>query len=217
MIYRAAVLSAILLASTISAHAAEQKGWSFKGTCSNGNISESDGVQTGMGSGSVSTKDYFAVMKRARAAHLTLGTDGFLWSTQPLSCDSVTVKQIDDYKGHTAVSFSNGDPRNPLLIFAGSRVGGDGPLFFSDSVYLGKGKDIPINPGTGQGCHFYFDDHGSFTQGWESRLNTIECELRLKTETGHLIQASVTFHASQPPLVPEVSHDPATSKTKELP
>lgn len=44
--------------------------------------------------------------------------------------------QMDDYKGHTVVAFSNGDPSNPILGFAGGRIGGDGPLFFSDTVYL---------------------------------------------------------------------------------
>lgn len=60
----------------------------------------------------------------------------FLWATQPLHCDSVVLMQMDDYKGHTVVAFSNGDPSNPILGFAGGRIGGDGPLFFSDTVYL---------------------------------------------------------------------------------
>jgi hypothetical protein len=192
MIYRAAILSAILLAGTIPAYASGQKGWSFKGTCSNANVAESDGVQVKPANGPMSTKDYLALMKRARESHLTLGPDGFLWSARQLSCDSVVIMQIDDYEGHTAVSFANGDPDNPVLIFAGGRIGGDGPLFFSDNVYLGEGKAMHINP-NGKGCHFYFTDHGTFSQGWENRLTTIECDLRMKTEAGHLISANVTF------------------------
>lgn len=218
---RIEVLSAILLASigfAIPAYAAGQKGWSFKGTCSNSSISESDGVQTGAGSGTMSVKDYLALMKRTRDSHLTLGADGFLWATRPLSCDSVVIMQIEDYKGHTAVSFSNGNPENPILIFAGGRIGGDGPLFFSDTVYLAKGKAMPLNSGgNGQGCHFYFTDHGTFTEGWTSRLTTIECNLKVKSETGHLTEASVTFKTSQPPPVPEVPQGVTINNPKNLP
>jgi hypothetical protein len=199
MIYRVTILSTILLAGmgfTIPAYAAGNKSWVFKGTCSKGNIAESDGVQTGADSGTMSTKAYFALMKRAKAAHQTLGADGFLWTTEPFHCDSIALMQMDDYKGHTIVRFSNGDPNRPILGFAGGRIDGDGPLFFSDTVYLADGKAMPLSPGSGQGCHFYFTDHGSFTQGWESRLTTIECDFRVKTETGHLMTANVVFDAA---------------------
>jgi len=84
MIYRAAVLSTILMAAgmgfTIPAYA---EAWTVKGKCTKANIAESDGVQTGVANG-MSGKDYLALMQRARAAHFTLGSDGFLWATQPV-------------------------------------------------------------------------------------------------------------------------------------
>jgi hypothetical protein len=119
--------------------------------------------------------------------------------------------------GHTMVTFSNDAPQNPIIGFAGGRISGDGPLFFSDTVYLADGKAMPINAGNGQGCHFYFTDHGTFTLGWESRVTTIECELRIRTETGHLVQASVTFNASQQPPIPQASRDPVSSKPQDAP
>jgi len=220
MFNRLAVLSALLLAGigfATPAYAAGNK-WVLQGTCNKGNIAESDGVQARPENGMMRTKDYDALMKRVRDAHQTLGADGFVWTTTPLRCDSVTVIQMDDYQGHTMVTFSNGDPNNPILGFAGGRIDGDGPLFFSDTVYLADGKALPLTrDGTGQGCHFYFTDHGTFTPGWESRLTTIECDLRLKTDTGRLISASVTFNASQPPPVPRLSRDPATSKPQNVP
>jgi hypothetical protein len=160
---------------------------SFKGTCSNANVSESDGVQARPANGQMSTKDYMALMKRVRESHLKLGSDGFLWSTRSLNCDSVAI--VDD-KGHTVVAFSN-DPTKTVLMLAGER--GDGPLFFSDAVNLGSGPDIQLNPSQASSCYFYFTDHGTFTQGWEGRLTIIECELRMKTEAGHLISAKVRF------------------------
>lgn len=221
MIYRVAILGATLLMGmgiTIPANAAGNKSRTVQGTCSKGNIAESDGVQARPANGLMSTKDYLALMKRVRDAHQTLGADGFVWTTQPLHCDSVAVVQMDDYEGHTMATFSNGDPKNPILGFAGGRIGGDGPLFISDTVYLADGKAIPLNrDGSGNGCHFYFTDHGTFTPGWENRLTTIECDFRVKTETGRLIQVSVTFNASQPPTAPEQSRDPATSKPQNLP
>ena len=72
-------MSTILITGTgftLPAYAAGQKSWVFKGTCSKGNIAESDGVQTGAASGMMGTKDYFALMQRAKAAHLTVGSDG---------------------------------------------------------------------------------------------------------------------------------------------
>ncbi len=199
---------------TLPAYASGQKSSIFKGTCSKGSIAESDGVKPDLGLGN--TK-WLAVVKRAKAAHLTLGADGFLWSTQPLSCNSVSIMQMDDYKGHTMITFSNGDLNHPILGFAGGRVGGDGPLFFTDTAYLADGKAMPLNPGSGQGCHFYFTDQVTFTQGWESRLATIDCDLRVKGSDGRLINANVTFDVSQPPPVPEPTRDPATDKPQHLP
>lgn len=222
MIYRVAILSTILIAGVgfaVPAYAAGRKVWTLKGACSSGNLtsqphdygtlSESDGVQTGAASGMMPTKDYFALMKRAKAAHQTLGADGFLWTTQQLHCDSISIVQMDDYKGHTMVTFSTSDSNNPTLGFAGGLIGGDGPLFFSDTVYLADGKAMPLNhDGSRHGCHFYFTDHGTFTQGWEGRLTTVECDLRVKTETGHLISADVTFNVTRTPAS-HSSRDPA--------
>ena len=195
MIYRAAVLSIILMAAgmgfTIPAHA---EAWTVKGTCSKANIAESDGVQTGVANGT-GGKDYLALMKRARAAHLMLGSDGFLWATQLIQCDSAIVWVKANSKGDTLVSFSNGDPAKPVLGFAGGPIDGNGPVFFSNSVYLGDGKPATkLNPtGDGQSCHFYFTDHGTFTQGWENRLTTIECNVRVKGADGHLVSVDVKF------------------------
>jgi hypothetical protein len=204
VVYRIAVLCAIFLAGLgfmNPAYGAGQESWVFKGTCSKGNIAESDGIQTGAASGMMLTKDYLALMKRARAAHLTLGSDGFLWATQPVQCDSAIVWVKANSKGDTLVSFSNGDESKPVLGLTGVPIDGDGPLFFFDSVYLGDGKPaMPLNPnGNGQSCHFYFTDHGTFTQGWENRLTTIECNGRVKGADGHLVSVDVRFDTAQKP------------------
>lgn len=168
----------------------------IKGTC-NGTLSESDGIQVLPSSGPVSTKDYWAVMKRAKASHLTLGSDGFLWTTQTLSCDSALVK-TDKTTGHVRVMFSNGGSSSPVLGFSGSQIGGDGPLVFSDTVYLNDGQTLSFQSGgNGQGCHFYFADHGTFTEGWQHRLTVIECEVRVKNSAGKLISGNVKFEATQ--------------------
>lgn len=198
MIFRFAIVGVVVLASAVPACAFGQKGWSFKGNCSSSAISRSDGIQTGVRSGAVDTKEYLALMKRARDSNLALGTDGFLWATQALRCDSAIVMQMDDHKGRTAVSFSSGDQANPVLIFAGDLIGGDGPLFFPDTIYLAGGKAMPIGTdGKGNACHFYFSDHGGFTQGWEHRLTAIACELKAKSEDGHLISSRATFNITQ--------------------
>lgn len=214
MIYRLAVLSTILMAGmrfAIPAYGAGDQAWVFKGTCSSGiltshplnygTLSESDGVQV-VASG-MSGKDYHAAMERARAAHLTLGSDGFLWATQPVQCDSalVWVKANSNSKGDTLVSFSDGDLSKPVLAFTGVPIDGDGPLFSPDSVYVGDGKPaMQLNPnGNEQSCHFYFTDHGTFTQGWETRLATIDCNARVKRADGHLISVDVRFDSTKTP------------------
>ena len=218
MIYRVAVWSALLVAGmglAIPASAAGHKSWTIQGVCSPGSIAESDGVKPDLGPGKTR---WLAVVQQAKAAHLKLGSDGYLWKEQPIKCDSVSLVQMDDYEGHTMVTFSNGDPNNPILGFAGGRVGGDAPLFFSDTVYLSDGKAMSLNrDGSGQGCHFFPQTVGLFTRGWENRLTTIQCDLKVKTETGRLIQANVTFTASQPPPTPKPLRDPASSKPSDLP
>jgi len=200
MIYRAAIVSTIFMASLGFATPAYAEAWTVKGTCSKANIAESDGVQTESANG-MSGKDYLALMQRARAAHLTLGSDGFLWATQPVQCDSAIVWVKANSKGDTLVSFSNGDQGKPVLGFTGLPIDGDGPLFFSDSVYLGDGKPaVPLKPNSGeQSCHFYFTDHGTFTHGWEDRLTSIECNVRMKGADGHIVSVDVRFDRVQTP------------------
>jgi hypothetical protein len=125
---RVAIVLLLALLTFTGAARGQRIAHAFKGTCA-GNISESDGVQARPANGQMSTKDYMALMKRARESHLKLGSDGFLWSTRSLNCDSVAIVDVGDYKGHTAVAFSNGDPANPIVMFAGGRVNGDGPYF----------------------------------------------------------------------------------------
>jgi hypothetical protein len=214
MVYRAAIWGTALLAAiglTAPAHAVGEAAQAFRGTCSSGaltshplnygTISESDGIQ--VVANGMSGKDYLEAMKRARASHLTLGADGLLWATQPISCDSVIVwpKANSNAKGETLISFTNGDPNKPVLGFTGVPVDGDGPLFFPDGVYLGDGKPpIEIDShGNGQTCRFYFTDHGAFTQGWENRLTTIECGVRVKRADGHLVSVDVKFHRAELP------------------
>lgn len=173
-----------------------QQSWIFKSTCGKSTIANSDGIQTGAASGRMPTKDYFALMQRPRANRQTLGPDGYLWTMSPLDCDSVFVVLKRDSKGYTAVRFLSDASKTPVLGFAGNRIDGDGSIFFSESVVLGDQKASRLTPGSGQGCHFYFTDHGTFTPGWENRLTTIECDLRMKTPDGHLINANVTFNRS---------------------
>jgi hypothetical protein len=212
MIHRVAILSAILLAGAglaIPVYAVREQAEAFAGTCSSGSLtshplnygtlSESDGVQVitrGM-----SGKEYLAAMQRARAAHLTLGSDGLLWATQPVPCNSALVWLNANSNGETLVSFSNGDPSKPVLGFTGVPVDGDGPLFFPDSVLLGDGKPaMQLNPsGNAQSCHFDFTDHGTFTQGWENRLTAIECNLRMKRADGHIVSVDIRFNATRTP------------------
>lgn len=199
MQYRITVLRGFKLATLvliIPASAAGQQSWTFKGRCGKSTIANSDGVQTGAACGMMATKDYLALMQLARANHQTLGLDGFLWTTSPLNCDSALVLLKSGSKGYSVVSFLNSEAKTPVLGFAGNRIDGDGPLFLSDGVALGDQKALPLTPGTGQGCHFYFIDHGTFTPGWENRITTIECNLRMKTPDGHLINANVTFNRS---------------------
>ena len=95
--------------------------------------------------------------------------------------------------------FLNG-PDNPIVGFTGGLVGGDGPILFADTIYLTDGKAMPLNPdANAPQCHFYFTDHGTFTQGWENRLTTIECNAKVKGADGHLASVDVRFDAIQTP------------------
>jgi hypothetical protein len=138
MVYRMAVLSAILLAGaacTIPACAAGQKARpptaapraqlpkitrkvTFQGSCK-GTISDSDGVPAI--TASTLPSEQFALMQRlgADGKHLTLdGATGLVWRHQPLSCDSIMVIESDDYKGHTTIVFLNA-AKKAILGFEG--------------------------------------------------------------------------------------------------
>ncbi len=212
MAHRAAILSIVLLAAarfTVLAQAAPEQAESYKGKCSSGILTsqplnygvlrESDGVQ--VVTNGMNGQDFAAVMKRAKAAHLTLGSDGLLWATQPVQCDSALVWLKANAKGQTLVSFGNGDLGKPALGFAGMPAEGNGPFFFPDLLYLEAGKPaMQPNPNdNGQSCHFYFTDHGTFTQGWENRLSTIECSAKVKRADGHLITVEVRFDTARTP------------------
>jgi hypothetical protein len=97
------------------------------------------------------------------------------------------------------VTFSNGDSTQPVLGFAGGLMGGDGPILFAETIYLTDGKAMPLNSHVNMpSCHFYFTDHGTFTQGWENRLTTIECNLKVKGADGHLVTGDVRFDVTRP-------------------
>jgi hypothetical protein len=104
--------------------------------------------------------------------------------SKPVSCNAATLTTASD--GRTTASFSNG------LSFTGVRIDGDGPLFFTDTI-VNDGTPVQIAPGSGQGCHFYFTDHGTFTKGWEQRLTIIECDVKLQGARG-----MVTFTVHRP-------------------
>lgn len=70
---------------------------------------------------------------------------------KPVECSSAAIQTSGE---RVTVTFSGGQS------FSGARVGGDGPLFLSPQ---------------GTACRFYFTDHGTFTEGWESRLVAVEC------------------------------------------
>jgi hypothetical protein len=238
MIYRVAFLSTILVAAiglTIPAYAAGNKSLVYKGTCSSGSIAESDGVQTGAASGTMNTKAYLALMKRASAAHLTLCSDGFLWSTQMLNCTSVSIVQMDDYKGHRMVTFSNGNSTPPLLGVAGGLWTGDGTILSATTIYGPDGKAIPLEPGANApSCQFYYTNdgykakklpqgldpityaqlaakaHAEAYESWETRITGIQCSVRVKGSDGHLLTGDVKFDVTPPPPPVRPSRDPAS-------
>jgi len=125
-------------------------------------------------------------------------------NTPAIKCDSLIILQI---KGHTVVSFSNGDPANPVLIFTGDLnkvTGVERPFFSIDGVNWGDGSPTmhvhasePNDPNDmgGRGCYFHFLDQGSFTPGWEKRLTMVECELIIDTPTHRPRRATVTFQS----------------------
>lgn len=127
---------------------------------------------------------------------------------RPIKCDSLTIMQI---KGHTVLSFSNGDPAHPVLMFAGDllevhsgfrqpailSIGAIGSAF--PIAYVGWGDGNPMtgvhapeqigNDIGGRGCYFHF-----VGQGWD-HLTEVECQLVLGNSTGdpNFRRVTVTF------------------------
>jgi hypothetical protein len=126
-------------------------------------------------------------------------------NTPAINCDSVIIMRVE---GKTLVSFSNGDPAKPVLMFAGALnkvTGVERPFFTIEGVSWGDGNPmmrIPLTQGTmgptdmaGRGCYFHFMDQGSFTAGWETRLTMVECELIVDTQNHRPRRATVTFQS----------------------
>jgi hypothetical protein len=128
-------------------------------------------------------------------------------NTPAIKCDSLVVTQID---GHTVVSFSNGDPNNPVLIFSGDlfTVNADkhfdpylGPISSAlpiDRVLWGDGNPaVSVHAGehsdklAGRGCYFRFTG-----QGW-SQLSMVECELVTDTPNHRPRRVTVTFRTER--------------------
>jgi hypothetical protein len=124
-------------------------------------------------------------------------------NTPAIKCDSLLVMQTD---GHTVVSFSNGDPASPVLMFSGDllTVATDrnfdpymGPVtsaFPIDRVLWGDGKpamsvQAARNPDklAGKGCYFHFTG-----QGW-GQLSMVECELVVGTPDHRPRRVTATF------------------------
>jgi hypothetical protein len=124
-------------------------------------------------------------------------------NTPAITCDSLLVMQID---GHTVVSFSKGDPHNPVLAFTGDplTVTSDkhfdpylGPVssaFAIDRVLWGDGNPaMSVHAGEhldkleARGCYFHFTG-----QGW-NQLSRVECELAMDTPSHRPRRVNVTF------------------------
>jgi hypothetical protein len=136
---------------------------------------------------------------------------------QPVICDSVTLNLTHD-KGRTSliIAFSNRDTEHPLLGWGAHPKGtfqmkDVGPMLVADTIYLADGKALPLNPGSNAPrCHFYFTDHGAFTQGWEKRLTTLECNMNVHFPDGTQVSKHVAFGVTQPTPVQRPSRDPAS-------
>ncbi len=124
-------------------------------------------------------------------------------NTPAIKCDSLVVMQFD---GHTAVSFSNGDPDNPVLMFSGALLtvypdkhfdpylGPISSAFPIDHVLWGDGnRAMSVQAGdhldklAARGCYFHFTG-----QGW-GQLSRVECELVTDTPQRRPRRVTVTF------------------------
>jgi hypothetical protein len=127
MIYRVAVLSAVLLACTgltIPAYAGTSDIQFFNGTCDS-------------------------------SSHTTEGVLGSDLTKQQsrFYCNSAVITFLHDYKGHVMVQFAQKESRHsPILAFAG-RVEDDGVMMSVDHVYLVPGQATTVSDGS---CKFFF-------------------------------------------------------------
>jgi hypothetical protein len=128
-------------------------------------------------------------------------------NTAAIKCNSLVVMQID---GHTVVSFSNGDPDNPVLMFSGDLLtvypdkhfdpylGPTSSAFPIDRVLWGDGNPaMSVQAGqhldklAGRGCYFHFTG-----QGW-GQLSMVECELAMDTPNHRPRRVTVTFRTER--------------------
>jgi hypothetical protein len=181
MIYRITILLAAL-GFTIPAYAAGLQTWQFKGTCEESKIAKSDGIQVGP-----TSRETTSGVKSGK-----YWEDGLLWEIKPLSCDTAVVVLKGDTEGYAAAAFLNaGKPAKILFGFAGNAA--KNPFFSADSVSLEGQKPISLIPDGTHGCHFYFTGGGSFTLGWQTRLDRIKCDSKWSSQDGHLTNIVVTF------------------------
>jgi hypothetical protein len=127
MIYRVAILSAVLLAAmglTIRAYAGASDVQVVNGTCD----SSSHTAEGPLGSDLTKRQSRFY-------------------------CDSAVITFFDDYKGHVMIQFAQKESHHsPTLGFAG-RVEDDGIMMQVDSVYLEPGQATTVSDGS---CKFFF-------------------------------------------------------------
>jgi hypothetical protein len=131
-------------------------------------------------------------------------------NTPAIKCDSLTILQT---KGHTVVSFSDGDLANPVLMFTGDLaenhisqpfdpyIGPIGSFFAIDGVLWGDGSPVMhvqaaehmtgTDAMAGRGCYFHF-----MGQGWDG-LTEVECQLIMDTQNHRPRRATVTFRTER--------------------
>lgn len=124
-------------------------------------------------------------------------------ATPAIKCDALTVMQLNS---HTVVSFSNGDPKNPVLMFSGDlfTVNANQPFdpymgpiasaFPIDHVLWGDGTPtVSVHAEehsdklADRGCYFHFT-----SQGW-AQLSEVQCELAVDTPNHRPRRVTVTF------------------------
>lgn len=123
--------------------------------------------------------------------------------TPAIKCNGLVVAEINR---HTVVSFSNGDPSKPILMFSGDLLAVNtaqpfdpyiGPIssaFPIEQVLWGDGTPaVSVQAGehsgklAGRGCYFHF-----IGQGWK-QLSMVECELAVDAPNHRPRRVTVTF------------------------